>query len=76
MQERRSPRCREWTSTEGHPAYEANFNAFNTAGGWLLATRHGETGHQAEFVVSEPATWIMLLCGLFAMLFCRDLAVI
>jgi hypothetical protein len=42
----------------------------------LLATRHGETGHHAEFVVPEPATWIMLLCGLFAMLFCRDLAVI
>ena len=42
----------EGTDTEGilHMT-QANYDAFNTAGGGLLATWDGESGHHVEFVI-------------------------
>jgi hypothetical protein len=44
---------------------QADFDAFNTAGGGLLAAWDAESGHHVEFVIPEPST-IMLLAGLAA----------
>ena len=42
---------------------QANFDAFNTAGGDLLATWHGEDGYHVAFVIPEPTTIILSLLG-------------
>lgn len=39
---------------------QADYDAFNTAGGGLLATWDGEPGHHVAFAVPEPST--PLLC--------------
>jgi PEP-CTERM motif len=58
----------EGTDTEGilHMT-QADFNAFNTAGGGLLADWNAEEGHHVVFVVPEPATFILAAFGLLGM---------
>ena len=56
----------EGTDTEGVLYMtQADFDAFNTAGGGLLGAWHAEPGHHVAFVIPEPST-IMLLAGLAA----------
>ena len=47
---------------------QADFEAFNLAGGGLLAAWNDEPGHHVAFVVPEPSSIILLLaaiaCGL------------
>ena len=51
----------EGTDTEGVLYItQANFDAFNAAGGGLLAAWDAEPGHHIEFVIPEPST--LLLC--------------
>ena len=54
----------EGTATEGVLyLIQADYDAFNTAGGRLLATWNGENGHHVE-IIPEPATMIILAAGL------------
>jgi hypothetical protein len=51
----------EGTDTEGILYMtQANFDAFNVAGGGLLAAWNAEQGHHVAFVIPEPST--LLLC--------------
>ncbi len=50
----------------------ADFNAFNTAGGGLLAAWHAENGHHVS-MIPEPATLVLLLLASTAALALRKL---
>lgn len=52
----------EGTDVEGFlHMTQADFNAFNTAGGGLLAAWHAEPGHHVQFVtIPEPATGLLI----------------
>jgi hypothetical protein len=43
---------------------EVDFNAFNTAGGGLLAAWNAEPGHHVAFVIPEPSTLLLCLVAL------------
>jgi hypothetical protein len=47
---------------------QADFNAFNTAGGGLLAAWHAEPGHHVAFVIPEPATLLLVAVASFFVL--------